>query len=155
MTTEQNESPEGAPRLASSKTEKLAAWILLPLLLVGVWFGWNATHDPRVAQLNEVLQADEALAAYPYKFHVFELNDGIATMSSPRSPESSVLQALKIISPDLSVADPNRPDVIAAQKKLAHLQTHAKKLVLSQPDITSVEWRLDRGWLKAHGAFLE
>ncbi len=147
--------PPASPRVASSRKEKLAALIFLPLIAIGLWLVWSSTHDPRVDELNDMLMLDEELAAYPYHFRVFELENGVAVMSSPRSPQSSVLQALKIIAPEMSVADPNRPEVIAAQKKLAGLQMKARKLVIAQPDVDEVQWRLDRGWLKAHGAFLD
>ena len=143
------------PKIESSKKEKWAAFIMLPLLLLGLWLAWSATHDSRVAELNDMLGKNAELSEYPYEFRVFELNDGVATMSSPRSPQSSVLQALKIIEPSLSVANANKPEVIAAQKKLAKLQFKAKDLVLSQPDVSAVEWRLDRAWLLSNGAILD
>ncbi len=93
------------------------ALLLLPALLLGLWFVWGAVHDPRVSELNGMLAMNEKLRNYPYRFRVFELNEGVAIMSSPRSARSSVLQALKIIDPGLNVSDPNKADVIAAQKK--------------------------------------
>ena len=144
-------NPRRANKVPASKTEKIAAAILLPLLLLGLWFVWNSTHDSRVAEINALLQADAEIAAYPYRFRVVALRDHTAVVTSPRNAQSSILRALKIIEPELNLTNPDSPEVIAAQKRLASVQKKAKRIVLSQPDIERIDWRLDRNWLRLHG----
>ncbi len=135
----------------ASRSEKIAAAILTPLLVIGLWFAWNATHHSRVAEINRLLQADPLIAAYPYRFRIVELHDHTAVVTSPRNAQSSILRALKIIEPKLDLSNPDSPEVIAAQKRLASVQKKTKRIVLSQPDVENIEWRLDRNWLRLHG----
>lgn len=140
---------------AFSDREKKIAWFLFPFLIIGLATTWFLLNSPRVGQLNKMLASNQELASYPYSFRVFAVEGETAVMSSPRSPESSVLQALKIIHPDMSFSDPNSEPVIAVQKELARLQYKAKDLVLAQPDISEVRWELDRAWLRSHGAIVD
>lgn len=140
---------------AFSAREKKIALVLIPLLIIGLAATWFLINSPRVGQLNSMLASSAELAEYPYKFRVFKVEGETAVMSSPRSPASSVLQALKIIYPNMSLSDPNSEPVIAVQKELARLQFKAKDLVLAEPDISEVRWELDKGWLRAHGAFVD
>lgn len=137
---------------AFDEREKKLAYVVIPLLIIGLVVTWFMVNSPRVSELNQMLAANTELAAYPYSFRVLSLDGDTAVMTSPRSAQSSVLQALKIIKPDMSVADPNSAPVIAAQKELAELQFKAKDLVLAQPDINDVRWELDKNWLLANGA---
>lgn len=137
-----------------SPREKQVAMVLIPLLILGLAFTWLMVNSPRVGELNDMLAANTELAAYPYPFRVLTIEGETAVMSSPRSPESSVLQALRIIRPDVSVADPNSAAVIALQKELAELQFLAKDLVLAQPDIEKIRWELDVSWLRENGAIV-
>lgn len=140
---------------AFSDREKKIAIVLIPLLLLGLLTTWFLVNSPRVSELNNMLSAHTELANYPYPFRVLAIDGETAVMSSPRSPQSSVLQALKIIKPGLNVRDSNSAAVIAAQKELAELQFLAKDLVLAQPDISDVRWELDKGWLRDHGAIVQ
>jgi len=63
---------------------------------------WAFYEDLMVAKLNDLLEADTALAAYPYRFRVLRLENGIATMSTPRSFAFPVYRALGILYPLLS-----------------------------------------------------
>lgn len=138
-----------------SDKEKKILWILIPVLVIGLAATWLVNNSPRVGQINEMLASNAELAAYPYPFRVLALEGETAVMSSPRSPQSSVLQALKIIYPNMSFSDPNSQAVIDVQKELAQLQFKAKDLVLAQPDVSEVRWELDKSWLRSHGAIVD
>jgi len=116
---------------------------------------WALNYDPRVSELNDLLSQETELSRYPYQFKVIELDKGTAVMSSPRSPQVSVLKFLSIIKPELRRKNPDSPEVIAAQKELAHHQQKAKKMVLSQPDVNQVRWELDKGWFAGYGIYVD
>lgn len=112
------------------------------------------TRDPRVGELNDLLDADPQLADYPYRFRVLELDDGVAVMSSPRSAEVSVTRFLGAAFPRLRNLPATDPAMMAAQQELAERQGHAAALVRAQPDVSDVRWELDRRWLQSHGVEL-
>lgn len=128
--------------------------LFLIALAIAILAYWGFNYDPRVSELNTLLSQDSELSDYPYKFKVFELDNGTAVMSTPRSPQVSVLKFLSIIKPTLS-KNSDSPEVIAAQKELAHLQQKAKKIVLSQPDINQVRWQLDKSWFANYGIIID
>ncbi|RKZ40625.1 MAG: hypothetical protein DRQ49_07785 [Gammaproteobacteria bacterium] len=126
--------------------------VTLAIAILAYW-AWN--YDPRVSELNSLLSQDSELGSYPYQFKVIELNNGMAVISSPRSAQVSVLKFLSIIKPNLPRNDTNHPEVIAAQKELAHHQQKAKKMVLSQPDVNQVNWELDKSWFAGYGIYVD
>jgi len=123
-------------------------------LTIAILAYWGLNYDPRVSELNDLLSQDSELRDYPYQFKVFELNQGTAVMSTPRSPQVSVLKFLSIIKPTLS-KNPDSPEVIAAQKELANLQQKANKMVLSQADVNQVRWQLDKSWFANYGIYID
>lgn len=126
--------------------------VSLAIAILAYW-AWN--YDPRVSELNDLLSQETELSSYPYQFKVIELHKGTAVMSSPRSPQMSVLKFLSIIKPELPRKNPDSPEVIAAQKELAHHQQKAKKMVLSQPDVNQIRWELDKGWFAGYGIYVD
>lgn len=58
-------------------------YILAAVVVVGFLL-WLSNLNPRVGELNDILQADEQLASYPYQFRVLSLDKGVARMTSPR-----------------------------------------------------------------------
>ena len=116
-------------------------------LLTWAISSWN----PNVARLNKLLEADAELAAYPYPFRVESLEDGVATMKSPRSFELPAIRFLAVIDPRLAGRPDNDPEVEAAQAALVHHQKRAQELVERQPDVKAVRWTLDRAWYAARG----
>lgn len=135
----------------SNKTQGL---IILALVL-GLALLWFARQDPAFNNLNGVLKADTELAAYPYQIRVLKLENGVATLSSPRSAHVSVLQFFNIAFPNLDTSNPDTPEMIAAQKKLAQLQEKAAKLAKEQPGIQEVQWEIDKSWYSSHGLIVE
>jgi hypothetical protein len=135
-------------------SNKQQALIVIALFL-GLALFWFARQDPEFNRLNNLLQADAELQAYPYPIHVMKLEDGVATLSTPRSPQVSVLQFLKIAFPKLDTSNPDTPEMIAAQKQLAHMQEKAMKLIKKQPGIKDAQWEIDKSWYASHGLIVE
>ena len=115
---------------------------------------WLSSIDHRVSELNDMLEADETISAYPYEFRVIALDNGIASMSSPRSAKMSAIQGLRILFPELHDESAVSPKMEAAQKELARVQSHAAGLVSEQPDVRSVRWVLDEQWLAGFGVYV-
>lgn len=128
--------------------------IFLGVLAVAALAWWASTWSPRVGELNDLLADDPVLADYPYRFRVVALEDGVATLTTPRSYEVPAVRALAIIEPRLAGRSTDDPEVVAAQKRLAEHQGHASELVLAEPDVQRVRWRLDRAWYADHGVVL-
>ena len=131
---------------------RTAAIILLVALLAGGILYWSS-GDPKVDALNEAIKQNgsRALKEYPYQFRVLRLEGGVATMTTPRSPQVPVYRMIRAIDPTVNPRDPNNPEFVAAEKALASVQTEARQIVLAQPGVTSVKWELDRNWLIDHG----
>lgn len=128
---------------------------LLGVVVLIALMVWLAGRDGRVSELNGQLANDRQLADYPYPFRVLEINDGVATMSSPRSAQVSVMQFLYAAFPALRGRDVQHPEMVAAQKRLAELQFHAAARVRAHPEVNSVRWQLDERWLSEHGVTLQ
>ncbi|HUW50771.1 MAG TPA: hypothetical protein VMV75_07120 [Sulfuricella sp.] len=129
--------------------------LLAVLALVTIyWFGLRT--DPRVAALNQAIEAKSspALRAYPYQFQVLRLDGTVAVMATPRSPAVPVYRMIGALYPALAGKSPDNPDFIAAERDLAKVQSEARKIVLEQPGVTEVKWELDQNWLIGHGISL-
>jgi hypothetical protein len=137
--------------------DRFARNYLIALLAVLVFaVSWYyLSRDGRVAEINTMLARDTQLSSYPYLFQVRSLEDGIATMGSPRSARVPVMQFLRTAFPALGNTAVDHPDMFAAQAVLVEKQTRAAELVQSQPDVTSVRWVLDERWYNEHGVFLD
>ncbi|MGA7981215.1 MAG: hypothetical protein WCA32_13460 [Chromatiaceae bacterium] len=121
--------------------------------LVALWVGSN--WNPRVWELNDLLETDTSLSSYPYQFRVIALDNGIATLSTPRSFDVPAIRFLAIIHPELAGADPDDRRMVAAQQDLADHQKQAQALIARQPDVKAVRWRLDTEWLADHGVHMQ
>lgn len=129
-------------------------YVLVGLALAGfVW--WLSSLDFRVKEINKRLEADAKLAAYPYPFRVMSLENGVAEVSSPRSPKLSVIQPLRVIYPELQQRSADSDEMMAAQVELARTQSYASELVESEEDVRSVRWVLDQGWLAKRGVHVD
>ena len=136
---------------ASSRRETIIAVVVLLLVAAGLLAIWRSHSDPRIDELNRMLADDLEVSEYDYRFRVFGIEGNTAVMSTPRSPQMSVLRFLEIIRPDLDVSQPDTPEVIAAQKELARVQYRAREIVMSHPQIEDVRWQLDKRWYLQHG----
>ena len=129
-------------------------YLLGAALLVGlIW--WLVNLDSRAAELNDLLEADAELAAYPYKFRVLSLKQGIAEISSPRSAQMSAVQGLRVMFPELKTVSVDSGQMTEAQSRLAQVQSRAAKLVSEQQDVERVKWVLDERWLANHGIYVQ
>ena len=129
-------------------------YLLGAVCLAGMLW-WLSSLDFRVSALNDILAADEQLAAYPYEFRVLSLREGVAEMSSPRSPRASAVQSLRIMFPGLANAGALSDEMVAAQRQLAQVQSRAGNLIGEQEDVRKVRWILDERWLSNHGAYID
>lgn len=122
------------------------------LVLVGLWA--YSVWNPRVWEINDLLEAEPKLADYPYQFRLVTLDKGMAVLSTPRSAEFPAMRFLALIDPSLANAAQDDPRMVAAQQSLIERQKRAMELLQSQPDVKSVRWELDVRWLAAHGVEL-
>lgn len=129
--------------------------IILGSIAAVIVIAWLSTLSPRVWELNDLLENDPQLRTYPYRFEVLSLENGIATLTTPRSPQVPAVRFLGIIYPQLANRQENDPDVIAAQKELAERQGRARELILAQPDVDRVHWQIDTAWYAEHGVVLQ
>ncbi len=124
---------------------------LASLALALVLFWLYSLWTPRVWELNELLEAEPVVAAYPYAFRVVEFSDGVAILSTPRSFAFPAVRFLPILYPELANLAQDDPRMVAAQQRLIDAQKGAMELVQKQPDVRQVRWMLDVGWLGDHG----
>ena len=108
-------------------------------------------EPPVVRELNEKLEQDPLVSAFPYTFRVLRVEGDTAVMSTPRSPAVPVERVLGILFPDIAGQPSDSPTFQEAQKRLARTQTRARDLVLEDPRVKRVQWHLDRDWLLQHG----
>ncbi|RKT46669.1 hypothetical protein [Thiocapsa rosea] len=126
--------------------------IAIGVIVIGVLAVWiGSAWKPQVWELDQVLEADPQVSSYPYRFRVVSFENGVATISTPRSFDMPAYRFLAIIHPNLTNKADNDPQVIAAQQGLIDHQKRAQGLILAQPQVESVEWQLDTQWLAARG----
>jgi hypothetical protein len=133
---------------------KIYAGVLGAILLAGI-VSWLFTLDFRLGEIDDMLQNDSEISAYPYKFHALEIQGKTAIMSTPRSTSLPAVKFLGMIKPGLANKSEQDPLVITAQKELGALQSKVKKLVLTRPDIDQVTWRLDKEWYAGRGLIVD
>ncbi len=108
-------------------------------------------ESPGIAELNVLLSQDAAVAAYPYRFRVLELHDGVATLSSPRSADFPAYRALVILYPPLRNEAPDSKAMLEAQQEMARVQASARNAVMGSSEVDRVVWKLDESWLRGEG----
>jgi len=112
---------------------------------------WALYEDPIVADLNDLLEQDQVISSYPYRFHVLRVDSGVAILSSPRNSMFPMFKALGIIFPRLANRAQDNPDLMQAQAQLAEVQKRAKRIVIESGKVPRIRWELDREWLTNHG----
>jgi hypothetical protein len=112
---------------------------------------WSLYEDPTVAELNNLLQDDQIVSSYPYRFRVLRVDNNLAYISSPRDTLFPVYKALGVIFPRLANRAQNNPDLMQAQQRLAEVQKRAKRIVIESGKAERVTWELDRTWLRNRG----
>lgn len=112
---------------------------------------WVFYEPAEVSELNDLLSQDSEISAYPYRFKVTSLENGIATISSPRSVEYPVFKALGLIYPELANRKQDDPKLMNAQDQLATVQKKVASTVTNAPTVKAIRWELDKDWLSDHG----
>lgn len=129
---------------------KIYASVLGAILLTG-FLAWLLSLDSRLGEIEELLESDPELAAYPYQFQALAIEGRTAVMFTPRSTNLPAVRFLGMIKPSLVNKSEQDPEVIAAQKELGGLQSKVRKLVTSREDIDRVRWTLDKDWYASRG----
>ena len=138
--------------LARRPMDKFTRNYTIALLIIGAILLFRLFYEtPGVSSLNATLAEHAELAAYPYRFRVLGFDDGVATMSTPRSAEFPAYRALVILYPQLRDHAPDSQAMIDAQQELARVQGIARRIVAESDDVTRVVWQLDEAWLRAAG----
>ena len=126
--------------------------IVLGAIVLGLLAWWlSSVWQPRVWELNDMLESDPKIADYPYQFRLLRLEQGVATLSTPRSFNVPAIRFLEIIHPNLAGKSQDDPAMLAAQQDLIDHQKRAQGLMLAQPDVERTDWELDVKWLADHG----
>ena len=135
---------QGHP-LAASQREGMADPLTrndsfgLRIILATLALVWMISiRDPGASKLNELLVRDVQFVAYPYQFRVELFEDGVATMTSPRSFDVPVTRFLSVTEPRLVGKDADHPDVMAAKTALFYPQKRAREIVQRQPEVKAV-----------------
>lgn len=144
---------ESCPMLGFFRNAIILSAIALVLLALTLSWAPNGIR-PRIWQLNELLQQDEVIAQYPYDFRVLTFLGGVATITSPRASTVPEEWYLTVIDPALAGKAADAPEVTAARERLYGTEMRIIALMLSQDDIDSVVWTLDRAWYHRHGVKL-
>jgi len=126
-------------------TSIIASAAFLIFLIVSLTWH-NDELRPRVWQLNEVLEQDPELAEYPYDFKVLLFLNGVVTLTSPQSSDVPLRPFLNRIDPSLADKPADAPEVVEAERRFRAIEMQAIRVMLSQPDVESVVWSLDRAW---------
>jgi hypothetical protein len=119
---------------------------LIVVVLVAVFM----YEDPQIQSLNDRLLQDTRLSTYPYKFRVLRLENGVATMTTPRSAEFPAFRALGLLFPSLDGLPQDDTRLMQGQLDMAQLQEYAKGMVLDAEFVEHVVWELDTQWLGRH-----
>ncbi|WP_295385870.1 hypothetical protein [uncultured Thiodictyon sp.] len=122
---------------------------ILAVVAVVLWA--RSTWQPRVWEINQLLAADPLVANYPYQFRAVSMENGVATLLTPRSSAIPAYQFVQIIHPELGGKGQEDPAMIKAQAELVQSQKRAMDLVGALPDVKKVAWTLDLRWLSDHG----
>lgn len=133
---------------------KIYAAVLGGILLLGI-ISWLLSFDSRLGEIDDMLEQDPEIAAYPYKFQALEIRGATAVLSTPRSASVPAVRFLAILNPKLANKSEHDPTVITAEKELASLQSKVRKLVLERDDIDRVTWRIDKQWYAEKGVLIE
>ena len=101
-------------------------------------------EDPQVQSLNDRLLRDTRLSTYPYNFRVLRLENGVATMTTPRSAEFPAYRALGLLFPSLDRSEPVCPQWQVIHRLKAH---RAPKPLPVGQHLHSLHWLLQlSGW---------
>jgi len=124
---------------------------ILGTIAVVIFLIWVFSLNPRVWEINDLLEDDPLVSSYVYSFRVVSLENGVAEISSPRSYEVPVIRFLTLTRPSLSGKAQDDPAMVAAQEELVKVQKRAQEIVQALPDVKTIHWTLDRDWYRERG----
>ena len=128
---------------------RIYAVLLLAIVLVLVMV--SVYQPAEVRALNQLLENDAEVSAYPYPFRVLRVEQGMAVMGTPRSASMPVARMIAAVAPEAAGLLETDPVYLRAQQRLADTQARARSLVLGDAAIERVRWELDEAWLRGHG----
>ncbi|MFN2328537.1 MAG: hypothetical protein ABR612_06445 [Chromatocurvus sp.] len=128
--------------------------ILVAVAVLGLAW-WFFSRDTLGGDINAMLEHDAELAGYPYTFRVISVEEGVATVSSPRSAQVSVIQFLRTAFPDLADMPVDHPEMMAAQEKLVSMQSRAAEIITASPEVSAIQWQIDEKWYASRGAYID
>lgn len=131
------------------RATRIYAFVLTAVVLALLYAVYYQPENVR--ELNSLLQNDAQLTDYAYPFRVLRVQNGVAEMSTPRSVAMPVENMIAAVYPALKNAAVESPEFQKAQQDLAEHQARAKQLVLREPGIDRVIWKLDKNWLYQQG----
>lgn len=133
---------------------KRYALVLAAVAVLGLAW-WVFNRDNVAGEINATLESDAELADYPYTFRVVRIDEGVATVTSPRSARVSVMQFLRTAFPELADVPVDHPDMTAAQERLVAMQSRAAEIISDHADVRAVEWQIDEEWYSSRGVYID
>jgi len=128
--------------------KKYIQGLAIIVLLVAAYLISNI--DFRANEINDLLASDTDIDNYPYHFKVVSIDNGIATLLTPRNAQVSAVAVIEVLYPMLKGKDIMSDDLQNAQQELAYVQSKAANIVKAEPDISNIVWQLDVRWLENH-----
>ncbi|MDX1589943.1 MAG: hypothetical protein R3296_13475 [Oleiphilaceae bacterium] len=126
--------------------------VMIVATLFATWLGWRGVT---VINLNNAIQSNEQLAAYPYPFRVLRVEGQTAVMSTLRSPSVATGEAMKTLFPSLANHQPHSRELQRVEREFARLQALASEVVLERAAVRRVRWELDENWYYLNGMALK
>ncbi|TCO74494.1 hypothetical protein [Chromatocurvus halotolerans] len=133
---------------------KRYALVLAAVAVLGLAW-WVFNRDNVAAEINATLERDAELADYPYTFRVVRIDEGVATVTSPRSARVPVMQFLRTAFPELADVPVDHPDMTAAQERLVAMQSRAADIISDHAEVRAVEWQIDEDWYSSRGVYID
>lgn len=133
---------------------KRYALILAAVTVLGLAW-WVFNRDNVAGDVNTTLERDAELADYPYTFRVVRIDEGVATVTSPRSARVSVMQFLREAFPELADIPVDHPDMTAAQERLVAMQSRAAEIISDRAEVHTIDWQIDEEWYSSRGVYID
>ena len=89
---------------------------VLVSIALAILIAWLLSLDTRAWEINDRLEEDPEISAYPFPFRVLETANGIAVVASPRSADVPVMEFLGLVDPSLRNADPSSAAAMVAAR---------------------------------------
>ena len=67
---------------------------VLAAIALAILVAWLLSLDPRVWKVNDRLEQDPEISAYPFPFRVLEISNGVAVVASPHRSQCAASVAV-------------------------------------------------------------